>query len=102
MIMVLVAVSAWNMYQTNRETQQTVERLEAERQELAERKEAAASEAFDISTERGLEEEIREKFSVAQEGERVIVLVDDENITGTSTPQKQPWWQSVLSFVWPW
>lgn len=101
-LVVLVAVSAWNMYQTNQDTKQTVERLEEERQELVDRQNVVADAALDISTRRGLEEEIREKFSVAKEGERVIVLVDNPDRNATSTDQQHTWWQKTLDYIWPW
>jgi|AntRauTorckE6833_2_1112554.scaffolds.fasta_scaffold25760_4 cell division protein FtsB len=100
-VVILVAVSAWNMYQTQQQAQETVNRLETQKAELLEREDTVASEALDLSTERGIEEEIREKFSVAKEGERVIVLVDDEEANATSTVPESSWWQSVLEYIWP-
>jgi cell division protein FtsB len=100
-VVILVAVSAWNMYQTQQQAQETVNRLETQKAELLEREDTVASEALDLSTERGIEEEIREKFSVAKEGERVIVLVDDEEANATSTAPESSWWQSVLEYIWP-
>lgn len=97
---VVVAVAAWNMYQTHEDTQARVQRLQAERSELASRKQAAQSAAAQISTQRGLEEEIREKFSVAKPGERVIVLNDAERQAASSSqPTDRGWWQRVLSVV---
>jgi len=100
-VVILVAVSAWNMYQTQQQAQETINRLETQKAELLEREDTVASEALDLSTERGIEEEIREKFSVAKEGERVIVLVDDEEANATSTVPESSWWQSVLEYIWP-
>lgn len=98
---VVVAISAWNMYQTNQETEETVERLRTEHQELSQREDVVTDEALNISTERGLEEEIREKFSVAKEGERVIVLVDDQDQATTTTDTEPSWWQELLAHIWP-
>lgn len=100
-LVVLVAVSALKMYQTSRGTQETVNQLEEEREELTIREQQLMNTTANLSTQRGIEEEIREKFSVVKEGERVIVLVDDPEVSATSTANGQSWWRSVLDFLWP-
>lgn len=100
-LVVLVMSSAWSMFQKKESTQRTVERLQAEEQELEERRDIVSNAALDISTERGLESEIREKFSVAKEGERVIVLIDDEDQPASTTDQEENWWQSIVGYIWP-
>ena len=45
-------------------------------QELEGRKNQLRSEVERLSTDRGIEEEIRDRFEVAREGEQVIVIVD--------------------------
>jgi hypothetical protein len=100
-IVAVVMSAAWNMYQTSYGTEQRVDRLRAEHRELQQREEIVSNAALNVSTERGLEAEIREKFSVAQEGERVIVLVDDDTETATTSEPNTSWWRSVLSFMWP-
>ena len=100
-LVVLVAVAAWNMFQTQRGTQTTVARLEADREDLLARKTSVSDAALDVSTDRGVQQEIREKFSVAKEGERVIVLVDDEDNNSTSSTESQGWVKSIFSKIWP-
>ncbi|MEX2514765.1 MAG: hypothetical protein WD335_01380 [Candidatus Paceibacterota bacterium] len=100
-MVVLVVMAAWNMYQTSYGTEQRLERLRAEHQELQQREEIVSNDALNVSTERGLEAEIREKFSVAAEGERVIVLVDDKDQPATTTEPEASWWQRTLSSIWP-
>ncbi len=101
-LVVVVGVAAWDMYQTSRETNETVTRLENKKQELADRKRAASSAAAELSTRRGIEEEIREKFSVAKPDEKVVVLVDNRNSQATSTQEEQSWWGSIWSSVQFW
>jgi len=47
--------------------------------DLEERKEALERNIETLSTDRGVEQEIRNKFEVSKEGERVIVLVDKKD-----------------------
>lgn len=100
-LVVLVAISAFKMYQTSQGTEETVERLEEERDELTVRQKQLVNTTANLSTQRGIEEEIREKFSVVKEGERVIVLVDDPDASATSTAEDRAWWRSLLDFLWP-
>jgi cell division protein FtsB len=100
-LVILVSISAYKMYQTSRDTQETVERLEEERDEMSIRQEQLLNTAADLSTQRGIEQEIREKFSVVKEGERVIVLVDDPDRNSTSTAIDQSSWPSLLDSLWP-
>ncbi len=46
-----------------------------------------------LQTERGVEERIRQQFSVAREGERVVNVILPPATTSTSTGSGLPWWQ---------
>jgi len=99
---VIVGMAAWDMRSTYQSTKQTVDRLENERQELSGRLQAAQSAAAEISTNRGLREEVRNKFSVAKPGERVIVLNDsNQDRATTSSEKEQGFWQQVSATIWP-
>ena len=51
-----------------------------------------------LSTELGVEEEIREKFDLAKPGENVIVMVDKE-ATVTAPIEEKSWWRSFWSWL---
>ncbi len=67
------------MFVTERET--SIKRMERATVllDLEERKEALERNIETLSTDRGVEQEIRNKFEVSKEGERVIVLVDKKD-----------------------
>lgn len=99
---VVVGMAAWDMKETYQSTQKTVDRLKQEKSELSARLQAAQSAAAEISTDRGLREEIRNKFSVAKPGERVIVLNNSNRQIATTTPTKRPgFWQRFKEIIWP-
>lgn len=101
-LVIAVGTAAWNMHQTYQDTQETVNRLKEEKRELTGRLEAAQSAAAQVSTNRGLREEIRSKFSVAKPGERVIVLNDSNRQPATTTTDEKPsFWQQLGDTVWP-
>lgn len=57
------------------------ERMEAELLDLRQRKDELEKKIYDLQTEAGIEKEVRNKFNVQKEGEKVLVIVDkpDEN-----------------------
>lgn len=68
--------SVWGVYRQERQTGENTERRLAQLEELLERERALDTEIERLSTDRGIEEEIRRKFEVAKAGEEVIVIVD--------------------------
>ncbi len=57
-----------------------------------------AGEMERLNSEMGVEEEIRKKFQVAKEGEKVIVIMDeDKNATTSVVGKKKSLWQRILS-----
>lgn len=50
-----------------------------------------------LTTDVGIEEEIRSKFSVAKEGESVVVVVQDEQKAASSTKSHASFWSKLIS-----
>lgn len=76
--------------------------VEAEFAALQARHDALETEVQYLADERSLEAEVRKHFDVAREGESVVIIVDEDNESGsvagaaTSTalnPETHPWWQ---------
>lgn len=74
---VIVARGAWHVYQ--KAAIARAERTEAERsfEELAGRAKELEESITRLKSERGIEEEIRQKFTVARSGEEVVIVVDE-------------------------
>jgi cell division protein FtsB len=68
--------SAWGMYQKSREAIAKRNKATAEETELLLRSDELNADISRLSTERGVEEEIRDRFMVAKEGESVIIVTD--------------------------
>jgi cell division protein FtsB len=83
LIIMIAAASraAWGVYQKSRETQENIRKARAELETLRGRKRFLESEIERLSSERGLEEEIRKRFPVVKEGEEVAVIVDEQEET---------------------
>ena len=61
------------------ETSKNKKMAESKVAELEVEKEKLSSDIARLKTEAGVEENIREKFGLAKEGEALIVVVDDKN-----------------------
>ena len=48
-----------------------------------------------LQTERGVEAKIRQQFSVAKEGEKVLNVILPLATSSTSTESSLPWWQPI-------
>lgn len=92
---VLLSIAVYKRY--------TVERLmsvrrtdtEEKRHELIERKKVLEEKVEYLSGDRGIEEEIRTHFDVAKEGEKVIILVGEDEVVDTepiAPVEKEPWY----------
>lgn len=95
-VLFLIALnSTWNMYEKASLAREQKNRLEKELVDLKTRKADLEAKIANLKTERGLEEEIRGRFSVAKNGESVVVVVDPSSNEGTSTQD-----ESVLGGLW--
>lgn len=75
-IAVIILISTFKIYIKGRNVQLKNERMAQEIADLEKRKAVLEEETAKIGTENGLEEEIREKFSVKKPGEEVITIMD--------------------------
>ena len=66
---------AWNMYQKSRVAKANDEKATAELVALQVREAGLRSDIDRLSTTRGQEEEIRDRFMVAKDGEKVIIIL---------------------------
>jgi cell division protein FtsB len=88
LLVVLFAVtlnSTWKMYEKASLAREQKDRLEKELEDLKTHESDLEAKIANLKTERGLEEEIRGRFSVAKNGESVVVVVDPTSPEGTST-----------------
>lgn len=96
LIGLLFGRSVWQSFWRERLVVADRERLEQELDALKERENKLQNEIELLKTDSGLEEKIREKFSVIKTGERVITLVATDT-TATSATTSSSWWQSWWS-----
>ncbi len=75
---VFVGQGAWGMYNKSREAKARADDANQKLTELRERSDELSRDIELLSSERGVEEEIRDRFMVAKEGENVMIVADPE------------------------
>lgn len=77
-------------------TAKNKEMAEAKVLELRKTKESLSAEISALETEEGLEENIREKFGLAKEGEELIVVVDEKDVISEEESDRKNWFARFL------
>ena len=85
MVALWLSVSVYERFKVEREMLAKRDEKVRELETLKERAAALASQVDHLKNERGIEEEIRNRFDVAKAGEQVVVIVEDEPKTSTSS-----------------
>lgn len=76
-VLVFAGMSAYGRYSIAVEMAARKEAIERELAELEARRAALSEEVEYITSERGIEAEMRRQFDVAREGEQVVIIVDE-------------------------
>lgn len=104
LIVVVFARGTWRAINKDKESASLVKELSLEAQELEARQNQLEQGIARLQTEEGINEELRSKFNVTQEGEQFVVLVDEpEREKATSTESRSlfdKWWSGLRS-LWP-
>lgn len=91
-LVLIVAHSTFRVYQKKRDSEKMRDISMVQVEELRKRELELRSKIERLETEQGVEEEIRSKFSVAKQDENmVLVVLQQETGTSTSTPKKGFW-----------
>jgi cell division protein FtsB len=91
-IAIVMSATVYDRYVVAKEMEGKLETKRAELEHLKQRAQTLDAKVKYLEDERGIEEELRNRFDVAREGEQVVVLIDpkktDMKATG-SLPQKE-------------
>lgn len=103
LILIFLLQGVWGLYQKVEETNQKKEMVSNKIAGLEEREDYLNSEIDYLNSGVGLEEEIRNRYSVSKEGEEVIVIIEEDPIE-EPVQEKEPSflgniWNSVTSFT---
>lgn len=91
--------STYKIVQKYRESAGYVNALKQKATDLTSREIQLKNDIARLSTDEGIDSEIKEKFNVSKEGERVAIIVDQtDNSSGTATSSEH-WWKSLWSSI---
>ena len=72
-------------YSRKKESDRILQKINSDYQALVFRSQNIKTSIDRLNTPNGVEEEIKQKFNVVKEGEKVAVIVDDNNVSATPT-----------------
>lgn len=102
-VTVFLSRGAIKVVEKQRESAKITHDLEERATSLALREEEVKKGIIRLETEEGLKEEIREKLSVAQEGEYMAVIVEDLNVASSTDDTLGSWfkrlWGAIISAI---
>ena len=98
-VIIFLAKAVYDIFVKERMSSESVSMIEKDYNSLKERQNMLKSEISKLNTKDGIEEEIREKYSVAKQGETVVVIVDSTSSTSSGKIDNQKgFWQGIVNF----
>lgn len=99
-LLLVAAHGTWKIYEKAVIAAEQKDRAAKDLADLKAREADLEAKVASLKTDRGLEEEIRQRFSVVKNGESVVVVVDPSAQNGTSTQNTDSgvslWWHKFL------
>ncbi len=96
-VLIFVSKAVWSAYQKFTLASSTLQESQNEYMALTARNEFLNSEISKLETERGQESVLRERYSVAKEGEKMVIIVDDKNSSVTKPVDEVGIWKKFLN-----
>ncbi len=97
---IMSAWNTWDMYQKSHKTAVLLEKTKEAYSDLENREAFLDSKIESLSTDVGVEAEIRDRFGVAKVDEEVIVILSDEKDTPLSNESQSIWSRMKGWFSW--
>jgi cell division protein FtsB len=100
LLVIFMFKSVLGVYRSAKETNFKKEETNNKLIQLQEREQELSEDVDTLNTERGIEEEIRSKFKVVKEGEKIIMLIDrEETAKDIKLNQKSnTFWENISDF----
>lgn len=99
LILIFSLVSTFKVFKKMSLSRSEMKKSEERLIELEAKRTDLLAKISNIQTEEGLEREIRDKFSVAREDEKVVVIVPDEEVEPVFIEYKKTIWQKIKDFL---
>jgi len=98
-LVILLSRASWNVFLKEKNTKESLVETQEDFQNLEREKNELEGDINNLSTARGVDEEIRNKFRVTKDGEGMIMLIDSPEISTTTTEEnKESFWSRLFDF----
>ena len=101
-VTVLAIHAAWGMYGKLAEASGGRDSAQAELSALKQQEAQVSASVAEISSPRGVEVQLRERFGVARPGEGVIQIVRESASTSAQAPAQESWWARITHALFMW
>lgn len=101
-VFILLARASFSISQKSTLSASRLAQARVEFEKLKSRQDDLSSKVGKLSSDGGLESEIRSKYRAVKDGESVAVIIDDSKSTSTATtsaPIKKGWWGRLMSKI---
>ncbi|MEI6528675.1 MAG: septum formation initiator family protein [bacterium] len=97
---VFLLKEVYDIYQKQQISRQNYDRVATSVESLKSREKMLTSELDRLSTNQGVEAEIREKFNVVKPGEEIIMVINSSSSEADQTAgnSEQNWWQKFIGW----
>lgn len=100
LVLILVVRGIWSFSAKNRLARENLREAQEKLSELETRETSLGAAVERLQSPGGLEAELRETYRLQQEGERLIIIVEDEEETPeAATPNKGGLWRRLRQFL---
>jgi cell division protein FtsB len=94
-ILIILIRSTWSVFQKERGTEGNLSGTNEEMVLLEDRRDLLIKEIERLNSEKGIEEEIREKFRVVKQGEEMLMIIEGPGNLPNGT-EEESFWQKFI------
>lgn len=99
-IVLLLGRGVWGIYVKYQKSEVFVEKARNDLTTLQNREKTLTKSITDLTTEEGREKELRDRFGVVREGEKMIILVEDSaDVKPSVNVLNDSWWHRFLDSI---
>lgn len=98
-LIIFAGQAIFNIYDRYQDSRASLALVEKELAAIENKKAELEKTTAELKTEEGIKKEIRQKYQVAQDGEQLIVIINNEQKKPVETPEKTIGiWQFIVKF----
>lgn len=99
-ILLVLIKAFFGVYEKEKMSALKLSRQKAELEKALSRQKTLSDSVSYLKTDKGVEDEMRNKFRVVKDGEMVAVIIDDDSTTTTATStQEKGFWSGILDLL---